>query len=94
MKQDINFFSKQLKLAARSFSQERYLNIEEFLFPFWEKAIHNMLLQRYCPCMDNKKEECFLNLSTEEKKTLLSGDMSFKHFVEYFQQGREMAILV
>lgn len=84
------FEQAHLQAAFVAFLNSPTTTVEDFLFELWEKAIHELLLETKisCSCKEGNYQNCFLNLSMEEKKEQLTkdNDLSFNNFFKRHQR--------
>ena len=80
-----------LKKAKFITSEEE---IEERLFPIWERAVHRIILRIGCPCQKGNKAKCFLLLSREKKEALMSDNenLSFSQFISLFMEAQQKVL--
>ena len=79
--------------ALRSASRETLLAppevLSELAFPFWQKAVHEILISVGCQCTYHGK--CFLDLNLEKQAILHSGgEFSFEGFLQILTETRNL----
>ena len=63
--------------------------LENIAFPFWQKAVHNVLILKGCQCVHGGK--CFLDLDKEKQIGLHSdGDFNFQKILEVLAETRNL----
>ncbi|MDP3764202.1 MAG: hypothetical protein Q8Q95_01125 [bacterium] len=63
--------------------------LEELAFPFWQKAVHEVLISVGCQCAYHGN--CFLDLNPEKQIILHSGgEFSFEGFLHILTETRNL----
>ncbi|MDP3799981.1 MAG: hypothetical protein Q8Q90_00980 [bacterium] len=66
------------------------------VFPFWQKAVHEILILTSCQCIchDHNEAKCFLSLNpTSQIKLYSGGELSFEGFLETLDSIKQLFLL-
>lgn len=67
-------------------------DLEDFLFPIWQQAIHEILIRHGCPCQRGDEKNCFLAQQPEVQERLFSDKhfLSFTSFQSLLEEAKQI----
>lgn len=89
-------YRESLELTARHVLTDPPEKLRESAFPFWQKAVHDILVLTGCQCVchDSNEVKCFLSLDKElQTKLHMGGELSFEGFMETLDGINKLSLM-